>query len=102
MGKRKRPHQVAGNARENKDASTVQAVAGPANGQVHELMPQVRLVPDQFDLTFDLELAKVETSLSPKSACKRLFRPYFAISSLPGAVRLDDLLPHLGACWKTN
>jgi hypothetical protein len=102
MGKRKRPHQIADNAGENKERSTVQTVVGPAYGQVHELMPQVRLVPRKFDLNFDLGLAKAETPLSSKGACKRLLRPYFAVSSLPGALRLDDSLPSIGACWKAG
>lgn len=45
MGKRKRAHQVAENAGENKEASRVLAVLGPAYGQVHELMPQVQIAP---------------------------------------------------------
>lgn len=45
MGKRKRAHQIAGNEGENKGASSTQAVLGPAYGQVHELMPQVRVIP---------------------------------------------------------
>jgi len=102
MGKRKRPHQVAENAGESKEASSAQGVVGPAYGQVHELMPQVRLLRENFDLTFDLELAKAETPLSPKSSCKRLLRPYFAVSSLSGAVRLDDSLPRPRACWKAS
>jgi hypothetical protein len=77
-----------------------QAVLGPAYGQVHELMPQVRIVPKKFDLTFDLEVARAETPLSPTSACKCLLRPYFTVSSLSGAIRLDDSLPCSRACWK--
>lgn len=99
MGKRKRAHQVAENAGENKEALTV---LGPAYGQVHELMPQVQFVPKKSDLTFDLEPAKAETPLSSTSACKCLLRPYFTVSSLSGAIRLDDSLPCSRACWKAS
>jgi hypothetical protein len=89
MGKRRRAHQVAENAGENEEASCAHAVLG----QVHELMPQVQVVPQKSDLTFDLEPAMAETSLSSTSACKCLLRPYFTVSSLSGAIRLDDSLP---------
>jgi len=102
MGKRKRAHQVAENVGDNKEASCAQAMLGPAYGQVHELMPQVRFVPQKFDLTFDPEFAKAETPLSPTSACKRLLRPYFTVSSLSGAIRLDHSLPCPSACWKAS
>src|SRR5258706_12873158 len=102
MGKRKRAHQVAENAGENKEASCALAVLGPAYGQVHELMPQVQFVPQKSDFTFDLEPAKSEAPLSPKSACKCLFRPYFTVSSLSGAFRLADSLPCPRACRKAS
>jgi hypothetical protein len=102
MGKRKRAHQVAGNAGENKEASSSQTVLGPTHGQVHELMPQVQFAREKFDLTFDLEPAKAEAPLSPKGACKRLLRPYITVPSLSGAIRLDDSLPCPRACWKAS
>ena len=102
MGKRRRADQVAEHAGEHEGATCAQAMFGPGSGHVHELMPQVQFVPQQSDLTFDLESAKAETPLSPKSTCKCFLRPYFTVPSLSGAIRLDDSLPRLRACWKES